>query len=101
MPEVVAPDALEDHRAGQHLLRIEQEELQQRELSARELDRVAATADFPRCRVELEVGEAEDGIAAFRGPAKQCAQTCKELLERERLDEVVVGARVQSRHSIC
>ena len=45
--EVVAPDALEDHRPGQHLPRIEQEELQQRELGARQLDRIAAAVDEP------------------------------------------------------
>src|SRR5213075_3181009 len=55
--EVVAPDALEDHRPCQHLSRVEQEQLQQGELRSRQLDRLAAAADFTRAGIELEVGE--------------------------------------------
>ena len=40
--EVVAPDAVEDHRAGQHLPRVAEEELEQRELGAGQGERLVA-----------------------------------------------------------
>ena len=47
-------------------------------------------------RVELDVGEGEDvSWRAVRAPAQQRAQARIELLERERLDEVVVGPGVE------
>ena len=68
--EVVAPDALEDHRPGQHLPRVEQEELQQSELGARQLDRIAAAVHEPCRRVERDVGELEH-VALSAGPSRR------------------------------
>src|SRR5207248_10278757 len=39
--EVVTPDTLEDDRASEHLARVEQKQLEQRELRAGELDWIA------------------------------------------------------------
>src|SRR5215218_9897880 len=69
--EVVAPDALEDDRAGEHLARVEQEELEQVELRARELDRLAGAPRRPLAGVELDVGEAEHARAAVSAPPKE------------------------------
>src|SRR5581483_6702649 len=44
--DVVAPDAVEDDRAGQNLLRVAQEELEQRELGAGELQLAVAAPDL-------------------------------------------------------
>ena len=46
--------------------------------------------------VELEAGVAELLLGRAAGPAQQCSQSRAELLERERLDQVVVGARVEA-----
>src|SRR5262249_26422876 len=56
--EVVPPDPLEDDRARQHLARIPEEQLQERELRAREIDRPPAAAHLACARIELEVREA-------------------------------------------
>src|SRR4029077_7829609 len=86
--EVVAPDALEDDRPGQHLPRVAQEELEQRELRPGQLDPLAAAMDLARAGVELEVGEAElPGAVGGRAP-EQRPQTREQLLERERLHHV-------------
>ena len=72
------------------------ERLEQVELAARELERLAAAGGDPARRVDAQVGEGEHRA---RGPrraaAQQRVQPRDELLDRERLDEVVVGARLQ------
>src|SRR6184192_3462595 len=68
--EVVAPDSLEDHRSRQHLPWVQHEELEQRELRSRQLDRLAAALDLARARIELEIGELQ-GLARAVGRAAQ------------------------------
>jgi D-alanyl-D-alanine carboxypeptidase/D-alanyl-D-alanine-endopeptidase (penicillin-binding protein 4) len=52
-------------------------------------------------RLELEVGEAQRLALAGAGAApQQRPQAREQLLERERLDEVVVGAGVEPAHAI-
>jgi hypothetical protein len=94
--EVVAPDAIEDLLAGEHLPRVLQEQLEQEELGAGELDRPPVAGDLVRVRVELEVAEAQRAPLALpaRSP-QQRPQAREQLLERERLGQVVVGARLQ------
>src|SRR5262245_14029544 len=58
--EVVTPHALEDDRAGQHLTGVAQEELEERELGAREIDRPLPAPNLTRAEVELEVREVQD-----------------------------------------
>jgi D-alanyl-D-alanine carboxypeptidase/D-alanyl-D-alanine-endopeptidase (penicillin-binding protein 4) len=77
-----------------------QEQLEQQELGARELDRPPAAAHGVLERVELDVGVAQR-LAALAGAAtQQRPQTREQLFERERLDEVVVGAGVEPAHAV-
>ena len=58
----------------------------------------APRADLPGAAIERDVGEAQDAAVVGLGrlrPPQQRAQARLQLLERERLDEVVVGARVE------
>ena len=57
---------------------------------------LAAAPDLAGVRVELEVGEAEDLLRARRHPAQKRPQAGEQLLERERLREVVVRAGVEA-----
>ena len=61
--EVVAPHALEDDRSREHLARVAQEELEQRELGSRELDRASPRLHLAGPEIELEVGEAQHVVA--------------------------------------
>ena len=72
-----------------------EEQLQERVLGARELDRALAAPHLVRARVEHEVGEAQVGRARLLAPPQQRAQPRPQLAQRERLDEVVVGAGVE------
>ena len=87
-----------------HLAGVAQEELEQRELGARELDLVAVADNVAGQRVEREVEERERGrLARRRGErlaAEQRPQPGEELLERKGLDEVVVRAGVEPRHTV-
>ena len=96
--EVVAPDPLEDDRARQHLARVPEEQLEQRELGARELDRTTPAPHLARPEIELEIREAQHvrGLVAIRRASEQRAQPREQLRERERLREVVVRSRVEA-----
>ena len=65
------------------------------------ISRVAAPHLVGR-RVERDVREAQDAVrVAVDGAPEQRADAREQLLERERLDEVVVGARVETRDAIA
>ena len=95
--EVVAPDPLEDDRARQHLPRVAHEELEQRELGPRQLDRPAAarTSRVPGSS-SRSAKRSDVAVVLVARPAQQRAHAREQLLERERLRHVVVGARVEA-----
>ena len=76
-----------------------EEELEQPVFGPRELDAPLAAPHVARGRVQRQVGEAQ---ALGRGldAAQQRAQPGEQLAQRERLDEVVVGAGIEARHAI-
>ena len=78
-----------------------QEQLEQRELGASQLDRTVAAPDGVCDRVEHQVLEAQrvPGLVSVR-PAQQRAHAREQLLQRERLDEVVVRAGVEAAHAV-
>ena len=91
---------LEQVQTRKHLARPAHEDLQQRELLCREPNLGRTTRDLPRRRVEAEVADFEDGRPLGIAPADERAQAGEQLRERERLDEVVVGAAVETRDAI-
>src|SRR5829696_7898779 len=98
--EVVAPDALEDDRARQHLAGVEHEQLEQVELGARELDAVSASPDLTRLGIELEVREAQDTVDRRGAAAQQRPHSREQLVQSKGLDEIVVGAGVEAFYSV-
>ena len=95
--EVVAPDALEDDRAREHLARVAQEELEQRELGPGQLDRSRS----PR-RTSRVPGSSSR--SANRSDSPRPRRRVRRSSARRRasssssangFDEVVVGARVE------
>src|SRR5262245_65344036 len=80
-----------------------EEQLEQLELVARELEPPRAAVGLPGRAIQRQIGEAQLRLLALArrlGPAQERAQPRLELLERERLDQVVVGARVKARHTV-
>src|SRR6476620_9651293 len=97
--EVVVPDAVEDLRLGQHPLGVAHEVAQQLELGGRQLDRRTAAGDLVAVLVEGEVADDDDRVLVLRGDdggaAHERAKPGDDLLEAERLGDVVVAARGQ------
>src|SRR6185437_5522594 len=102
MAEVVAPDALVDEGAGQHLARIAHEQLEQVRLRRRQLEAAAAAAGVHRAEVERQVREAQQGTRLLRlRTAQQRTQAREELLEVVRLRQIVVGSGIQPFHPVA
>ena len=97
--EVVAPDVLEDRRAGEHLTRMAHEHLEQQELGPRELEHALAAPRLVRAQVEAQILERERltrHVVLLAGAPQQRAYAREQLAQCERLDEVVVGAGVEA-----
>ena len=77
------------------------QQLEQVELGLGELERSAAALGRAAERVEGEVGDPQQLLGSrHAGAAEQRAQPREQLVERERLDEVVVGAGVEPGHAV-
>src|SRR5206468_3637344 len=91
--EVVVPHPIEDLRLRQHPLGVAHQEAQQLELGRGQVDLRTCTSYLVAVLVELEVadGEHRSGVgAAGTGPSQQSAQPGDQLLQGERLGDVVV-----------
>ena len=90
---------LEDRRAGQHLAGVAQKHLQQQELGAGQRQQPLAPPRFVGEAVQTQVLEGQCAvllvIVVTRTPQER-AHARKQLAQRERLDEVVVGAGVEA-----
>src|SRR3954447_4642336 len=93
--EVVLPDVVQDLLLGQDALGVEEEVAEQAELGGGELDLVARAPDLVAVLVQLQVAvpEARGGVAVVAADAAQeRGDPQRELLQRERLGDVVVAA---------
>src|SRR5918996_1151958 len=99
--EVVAPHLFVEPLAGDHLAGTAHEDAEELQLPPRELQ-VAPGAQRAVARlVELEVADRDDAVALRRPPAQERVQPGDDLLERERLDHVIVGARLKPRDPVA
>src|ERR671921_1422290 len=93
---VITPDLVEQLLARDHEALVAHQVLEQLELALRELDLALAARDLVRVRVEHQVRHAQGRHAARGAAPQQRAHAGEQLLALERLDQVVVGADVQS-----
>jgi hypothetical protein len=91
---------LGDHRTAEDPPGTAQQVLEQRVLPRREGDPPAAPGHVAGRRIEGEVGEPQHRRPRGGAPPQQGANARQELLERERLGQVIVGAEVESRHLV-
>src|SRR5690348_6812281 len=102
MAEVVSPHALVDERARQDLPWVAHEQLEQVRFRRRELESPPAAARVHRAEIEGEIGEAEEvGRLLVESAAQERSQPGQQLLERERLRQVVVRTRVEPFHAVA
>src|SRR5215467_9549525 len=94
------PDVLEQRAPGEHVAGPAHEEFKQRELSQSELDLARATAHLVPGRVERQVTHSENRGALSGLPAHERAKPREQLVQRERLDQVVVRSDVETMNAV-
>ena len=97
---VLVPDVLEQALGAVDLVRVEQEEAEERELLGRQVEGVTVDRGDVPGRVELDVVPAQDRAGAGGLTAEQRPHASGELAERERLHEVVVSPVVEAGDAI-
>ena len=96
--ELEAPDALDDRVARDDPAGVPQQRLEDAELAPGQVDRPPAALDEPRGRDQRQVADPQVPLAVRRVPPEQGAQPGQQLVEGERLGQVVVGAAVEPEH---
>ena len=92
------PDAVQDHRAGDHPASVTHQVLQKRELLRCELQQFTASSRFAANQIEFQVGnpEAYSFGLARRTPPHQVAYTGQQFGEGKRLGEIVIASLLQA-----
>ena len=93
---MLVPHVFEQPLSSEHFARVHHEVTQQRELLGGERDRAAPVTRFVPRRVEFERPDDEHRAGAAGIAPQEGADPCRELAERKRLHEVVVGAGVEA-----
>src|SRR4029077_15431910 len=93
---LVVPHMLGDRAAVGHAGRAPHEDLEDAELGAGKGGPLPADQHLPRGRVELDVPDLDPGRRDGGRPALRGPDPGQQLAEVERLDQVVVRARVQA-----
>src|SRR5262249_28391631 len=94
--EVGAPDAVEDDLAAEHLLGMPDEEPKQVELARGQVEEMAVELRLVARLVDGERPGDQHLEARLVDAAEIGADPRQQLLELERLDEVIVGSQVQA-----
>ena len=90
------PGAVEQLGAAERHAGPAHEQLEQRELLGGEVELLVAAPRPVRSRIQTEIADLEDGRPLHRRASSQRAQPREQLLEGERLGEVIVGAGIES-----
>ena len=93
---VVAPDLVEQRLARHDDARVAHQVLEQLELARGQVELALAAEHLARVRVEAQVADDDVGASARRAAPQQGAHAREQLVALERLDEIVVGARVEA-----
>src|SRR5215211_672528 len=92
---VIAPDVVQQRLARDDDPLVPHEVLEQLELAGGQLERALAAEDLVGVGVEAQVADHHECAAPRRPAAQERPQPSQQLLALERLDEVVVGPRVE------
>ena len=92
--------AAEDLRPRERLPGTPHQELEQPELTARELELDLPAPSPARCRVEAKVANTQHRRPLDRAATHDRPQPGEQLLEGERLSQVVVGARIETANPV-
>src|SRR5471030_363922 len=96
--EVVAPDFLENHHAGDDLAAVAHHELQQLVFGRQQVQRLLATAGFATDQVQLQVRDTQHGFGLGHRVAttQQDFNPCGHFIRGERFGQVVIAPGTQA-----
>src|SRR5262245_44921416 len=96
------PGLVEQLVTRQRLAGVAEEAFEEGELARAEVDLAAASGDPPGRFVEADRTDLQDRRrpAGTGGSPRECPQPRRQLLVGERLDQVIVGARVEAAHPV-
>src|ERR1700730_7613087 len=97
---VFLPDVRGDRRSIDHLPVMKHEELEQRELLCRQLDRFSRASHAVGFEIHLEIRDLQRFGQWSSAPPCQRPDSRQQLPEREQLREIVVGADLEPRDAI-
>ncbi len=93
---VKAPDGFDDGRAGDGAVGAAHKEFEKAELRGSEWEFLTAASDLAGGGIESEIGGAEFLNGWLGGAASDGTETGEEDGERERFDEIIVSARIET-----
>src|SRR2546427_702935 len=94
--EVDIPNMLDNHRPRDRTMRVTEKKFQQSVFLELEIDGLTRPAHLTSGRIHFEISNLKPRVLLGAAP-EQSADPCGEFRERERLDQVVVGAGIESR----
>src|SRR5579859_258555 len=91
------PDLLQDHPVREQLALVPGEIAEQVELVRGQVNRLAGDPDLVRLEVDLELAQGDQRLPGWAGTPEDGAETRQQLVDSDRLRDVVVGPRVECR----
>jgi len=98
--EVLVPDVLGDLFPAYHAALIEDEEFQERIFLGGEADGASSAHHGVAGGIHRQIAHLDHGRAENGGTPQQGAEASEELLEVERLGQVIVGSAVEAGHAV-
>ena len=98
---ILVPHVGSNRRAIYDLAMVEHEELQQRKLFGRQLDRFAGATNAVRLEVHLQIRNAQRLRQWRAATTRQRSHPRQQLAERERLGQIIIGAGFEIAHLVC
>src|SRR5437762_7163967 len=92
------PDVACEHFAGYQMPLMAQQILKQFELSRRQVEQPVAASRTARHKVQVEIGRFQAERFRCTTAPQQCANAREQFGQGKRLDQVIIGAEVQSQH---
>jgi hypothetical protein len=89
-----------DHFAGEYLVGMAHEVLQQGKFFRVQFEMLIPAPDIMCCRVDRQVAKSERPTFFGGGAAHERTQAGQQLVQRKRLDHVIIGPAIKSLHPV-
>ncbi len=99
-PTWLSPHLASQHFAGHQMALMTQQILEQLELADRQVEKAIAPDGAPRHKVQLKVGRLQTKDLGWTAPTEQGANAREQFRKRKWLDQIIVGAQIQSEHAV-